>query len=196
MHPKVVAIAITALVLSSSAGLGFAQTPTTAEQPVARNPYGTPSASTYPRADPFNSSPVNPFANAPVHRGIRNPYFGEDNPYVTSTTTPRHKKSTVNPAAGVAEQQSGLNSEDVATLLRQRGYNGINDLHPDPNSIWVWQADGMKNGRRVRLEIDNHGNFLELGASTQPCTSPGADFGAGPLGTGARISEADRCSGR
>jgi len=199
MHPKPVAIAITALVLSSSSGLGFAQNPTPAEQSVGRsatNPYGTPSASTYPRTDPFNSNPVNPFANAPVHRGIRNPYFGEDNPYVTSTATPRHKKSTVNPAVGVAEQQSGLNSEDVTTLLRQRGYTGINDLHADPNSIWVWQADGMKNGQRVRLGIDNHGKLLELGASTQPCTSPGAGFGAGPLGTGARISEANRCSGR
>src|ERR1051325_5343604 len=135
MHLKPVAIAITALVLSS-AGLGVAQTPTPAEQPVGRsatNPYGTPSASTHPRTDPFNSNPVNPFANAPVHRGIRNPYFGEDNPYVTSTATPRPNKSTLNPAAGVAEQQSGLNSEDVSALLRQRGKTGIKEPHPDPS---------------------------------------------------------------
>jgi hypothetical protein len=194
MSPKLI---LPAFLLFSSAGLAFAQTP--ADQSAGRtpaNPYGAPSSSTYPKTDPFNSNPINPFTNAPVHHGIRNPYFGEDNPYITSTATPRHNKNTVNPATAAAEQQSGLNSDDVATLLRQRGYTGVNDLHPDPNSIWVWQADGLKNGRRVRLGIDNRGNLLELGASTQPCTSPGAGFGAGPLGTGARISEADRCSGR
>ena len=199
MRPEHAAIAITALLLANSTGLGFAQTPTPAEQSVGRgtaNPYGPASTSTYPRTDPVNPDPINPFANGPVHRGIRNPYFGEDNPYVTSTATPRHKKSMGNSAAVGAEQQSGLNNEDVANLLRERGYTGVNDLRADPNSIWVWQADGLKNGRRVRLGIDNHGNLLELGAATQPCAAPGAGFGAGPLGTGARISEANRCSGR
>lgn len=129
MRPEHAAIAITALLLlSNSTDLGFAQTPTPAEQSVGRgtaNPYGPPSTSTYPRTDRFNSDPINPFANGPVHRGIRNPYFGEDNPYVTSTATPRHKKSTGNPAAAAAEQQSGLNNEDVANLLRERGYTGL-----------------------------------------------------------------------
>lgn len=189
---------IVSLVWFASTGLVLAQTPTPAEQVTGHNsatPYGTASGA-YSRTDPFNPNPINPYANAPIHHGIRNPYFGEDNPYVTSTATPRHKKNLVNPAEIETQQQSGLTGEDARDLLQQRGYTGINGLRADPNSIWVWQADGMKNGRRVRLGIDNRGNLLELGESSQPCTSPGAGFGAGPLGTGARISEADRCSSR
>jgi hypothetical protein len=97
-----------------------------------------------------------------VQRGIRNSYFGEDNPYVTSTATPRRKKSAVNPADIAAQEQSGLSNADVSSLLRERGYTGVNDLHADPNSIWVWQGDAMKNGRRVRLGVDSRGNLLEL----------------------------------
>jgi len=140
---------------------------------------------------------VNPYANpAPPPRGIRNPYFGEDNPYVTSTATPRRGKALANPAETAAQRQTGLTDVDATSLFRQQGYTGINDVHADPNSIWVWRADAIKNGRRVRLGIDSRGNLLELGGSAQPCTSPGAGFGAGPLGTGARLSEAARCSAR
>lgn len=186
---------IASLFWFTSTGLVFAQT-ILAEQATGRSsvtPYGLPS-STYPKTDPFNPNPVNPYAS--VHGGIRNPYFGEDNPYVTSTATARHKKEVVNPAEASSERQSGLTGEDARELLQRRGYTGINDLHADPSSIWVWQADGVKNGQRVRLGIDNRGNLLELGASKQPCTSPRAGFGPGPLGTGARISEADRCTTR
>lgn len=127
---------------------------------------------------------------------IRNPYFNEDDPYVTSTATPPQKSRAVNPADLAAEQQSGLTNRDARNLLQERDYTRINDLHADPSSAWVWQADGMKNGRRVRLGIDNRGNLLELYSSTQPCAAPDVGIGAGPLGTGARISEANRCANR
>jgi hypothetical protein len=193
MHAHRVFIAVS--VLLGSTGIAVAQT----DQPAAGGPmvHDPKSTNAYPRVDPFNPNPTNSYANPnPIHRDIHNPYFGEDNPYVTSTATPRRKKSAVNPAEAAAQQQSGFANEDVRSLLQQQGYASVNDVHADPNSIWVWQADALKNGRRVRLGIDNRGNLLELGASTQPCTSLGAGFGAGPLGTGARISEADRCSGR
>jgi hypothetical protein len=195
-------IVIAACVLVSGAVTAFAQTYGPGDQPVGSrgvSPFSNPSATGLPRPDPLNSNVANPYANtAPQHRNIRNPYFGEDNPYITSTATPRRKNTAVkqNPADTAAQQQSGLTGEDASTLFRQRGYTGVSDLHADPNSLWVWQADAVKNGRRVRLGIDNHGNLLELGASTQPCTSPGAGFGAGPLGTGARISDANRCLNR
>jgi hypothetical protein len=193
-------VIIVTLALLGSTEIALSQTSGPGDQPTNGGPgtrYSRSPAGSFSGTDPLNSNVANPFGNpAPVHRGIRNPYFGEDNPYVTSTATPRRKKSPGNPADAVAQQQSGLTNADVTGLARERGYTGLNDLHADPNSVWVWQADAMKNGRRVRLGVDNRGNLLELGASTQPCASPGAGFGAGPLGTGARLSEATRCSGR
>lgn len=193
---------IAASMLLSSAGLALSQTSAPADQPAGSSfipGYNLPNPSTSrpTRADPFNPNPINPYANAAPHRGIRNPYFGADNPYVTSTATPRRGKGMVNPAEASAQRQSGLTAADARDLLQQQGYTGINDLHADPNSIGVWQADALKDGRRVRVGIDYRGNVLDPGAHPQPCTSPGAGFGgAGPLGTGARISEADRCAGR
>ena len=192
-------VVIVTSALLCSTGIALSQTAgsdqPTIGGPLARRPSAPPGSTT--RTDPLSSNVANPFGNpAPVQRGIRNPYFGEDNPYVTSTATPRRKKSAVNPADIAAQEQSGLSNADVSSLLRERGYTGVNDLHADPNSIWVWQGDALKNGRRVRLGVDSRGNLLELGGSTQPCASPGAGFGAGPLGTGARLSEATRCSGR
>lgn len=62
MSPKLI---LPAFLLFSGAGLAFAQTP--ADQSAGRtsaNSYGAPSSSTYPKTDPFNSNPINPFANA------------------------------------------------------------------------------------------------------------------------------------
>ena len=176
----------------------LSQTSNPADQPLGRSPAPRHdgASNAHNRPDPFNPNPINPYGNAPARHDIRNPYFNEDNPYVTSTATPPHKGSVVNPAELAAQQQSGLTNNDARNLLRERGYTGINDLHADPSSAWVWQADGLKNGRRVRVGIDSHGNLLELGASTQPCTASGVGIGAGPLGTGARISEANRCANR
>src|SRR5436305_557029 len=191
-------ILMAASVLLASAGIGNAQTSAPSTEPrsgaVSPNSLASPSS----RTDPFNSNVVNPYANpAPPRRGIRNPYFGEDNPYVTSTATPRRAtKGAVNSPEIAAQRQTGLTDADATSLFRQQGYTGISDLHADPNSVWAWQADALRNGRRVRLGIDSRGNFHELGGSPKPCTSPGAGFGAGPLGTGARLSEASSCATR
>jgi hypothetical protein len=114
-----------------------------------------------------------------------------------TTATPHKKPPAQNPADSSAQRQSGLTNGQARSLLEQGGYTGVGGLHAEPNSIWVWQADAMKNGRRVRLGIDYRGNLLELsGGAARPCTTAGAGFGPGPLGTGARLSEADRCSGQ
>ena len=122
---------------------------------------------------------------------------GAASAYPLSTAIPHKKGVPKNPAETAAQRQSGLSDAQARSLLQQGGYNGISDLHAEPNSIWVWQADAMKNGRRVRLGIDYRGNLVEIsGGSARPCTAPGAGFGAGPLGTGTRLSEATRCSGQ
>jgi len=100
------------------------------------------------------------------------------------------------PRAAAAQHQSGLTEAQARGLLQQRGYNSVNTLQPQPNSIWVWQADALKNGRPVRLGIDYRGNVLELGATATPCTLPGMSPTTGGFGVGARLSEASRCSGR
>ena len=193
-------ILIAASVLLVSAGLALAQTSPLPPEPrsgVAGPPYARAPTSPAARSDPSGVNVANPSANpAPPPRGIRNPYFGEDNPYVTGTATPRRGKAAGSPAETSAQRQSGLSDADARSLLQQQGYAGVTELRAEPNSVWVWQADATKNGRRVRLGIDHRGNLLELGASTQPCTPPGAGFGAGPLGTGARLSEASRCANR
>jgi hypothetical protein len=195
MHARQILIA--ALLLVGGAGIAVAQTSTSPEQPRrgAATQYSDP-ANPYSSTGDVNSNVVNPYANSVApHRSTHNPYFNKANPYA-STATPGQKPPGVNPAEAAATRQSGVTDADARSLLQQQGYTGINGLHADPNSIWVWQADALKNGRRVRLGIDYRGNLLELGASAQPCISPGAGFGAGPLGTGARLSEADRCSSR
>jgi len=100
------------------------------------------------------------------------------------------------PRAAAAQHQSGLSETQARGLLQQRGYNGVNTLQAEPNSIWVWQADALKNGRPVRLGIDYRGNVLELGATATPCNLPGMSPTTGGFGVGARLSEASRCSGR
>ena len=107
-----------------------------------------------------------------------------------------NKPPKQNPAGNAAQQQSGLSEAQARSLLQQQGYTSLNTPQAQPNSIWVWQADAMKNGRRVRLGIDYRGNVLELGGSTTPCGIPGMSPPAGGFGVGARLSEASGCSAR
>jgi hypothetical protein len=100
------------------------------------------------------------------------------------------------PAVSAAQRQSGLSEVQARSLLQQQGYASVSTLEAQPNSVWVWQADAMKNGRRVRLGIDHRGNLLELGGSATPCTLPGLSPTVGGLGVGTRLSEATSCSGR
>ena len=113
------------------------------------------------------------------------------------TTMSREKKAAAqDPVAAAAQRQSGLSEAQARSLLQQQGYASVNTLQPQPNSLWVWQADAMKNGRPVRLGIDYRGNVLELGATATPCALPGMSPTVGGFGVGARLSEASRCAGR
>jgi len=106
------------------------------------------------------------------------------------------KPGPPDPAVQAAQKQSGLSEVQARSLLQQRGYASVNGLQAQPNSVWVWQADVMKDGRPLRIGIDYRGNVLELGATATPCTLPGMAPTTGGFAVGARLSEASRCSGR
>jgi len=121
--------------------------------------------------------------------------------YQEQTGSPRamaRQKKPVqqDPAVSAAQRQSGLSEVQARNLLQQQGYASFGTLEAQPNSVWVWQADAMKNGKRVRLGIDHRGNLLELGVSATPCALPGLSPNVGGFGVGTRLSEATRCSGR
>jgi hypothetical protein len=113
------------------------------------------------------------------------------------TPAPRVKRPPADPSADAALRQSGLSEAQARTLLSDGGYAGISDLHAEPNSIWIWQADAMRNGRRVRLGIDYRGNVTQIspGLAT-PCTSPGVNLGVGGFRVGPSLSEVTGCTGR
>ena len=102
---------------------------------------------------------------------VRPRYPSSPSSYSSSATRLRTQKIDRNSAA--AQQQSGLDQAEATSLITTQGYSRVGEVRPDPNSIWVWQADAMKNGRRVRLGIDNHGHLLEISnGQPQPCTTP------------------------
>ena len=113
------------------------------------------------------------------------------------TGAPNAKKPVKqDPAATAAQQQSGISEVQARSVLQQQGYASVTTLQAQPNSIWVWQADAMKNGRHVRLGIDYRGNVAELGGPAQPCAMPGMSSGVAGFGVGSRLSEATGCAGR
>lgn len=75
--------------------------------------------------------------------------------------------SSVNPSAnsvrsGDAGLQPGANSfteGQARGRIEDRGYTDVGQLHKDQNSIW--QAEAMKDGRRVRVGLDFRGNVAE-----------------------------------
>jgi hypothetical protein len=113
------------------------------------------------------------------------------------TNKPRVKAKAIDPLAEAARRQSGIDEPQARNLLQSGGYDRISDLRAQPNSVWVWQADGMKDGRRVRVGIDYRGKVLELSTNAAvPCASPGIGTGVGSFGVGSRLSEATACAGR
>jgi hypothetical protein len=149
---------------------------------------------TYRSKVDLNANVANPFANpATPSRKPSNIYGKEANPYAPNISA-TSKNTGVSPAEAAAARQSGVTDADARSILQQQGYTGVAGLRAEPNSVWVWQADAIKNGRRTRLGIDYRGNLMELGAA-QPCSAPGQGFGLqSPLGTGVRLSEASRCT--
>lgn len=64
--------------------------------------------------------------------------------------------------AGNAALEPGANSFTEGQARRRiedRGYTNVDQLHKDQNSIW--QAEAMKDGRRVRVGVDFRGNVVE-----------------------------------
>jgi len=133
-------------------------------------------------------------AKKPGAKESRPPRYPSDPPNYQSCL-PRVQAGKSDPNSAAAQQQSGLSQPQATSLMTSQGYTRIGDVHADPNSIWVWQADAMKNGRPVRLGIDHKGTLVETSSGlARPCTQPGAGFATGSIGVGARLSEATSCS--
>lgn len=73
--------------------------------------------------------------------------------------------SSPNPAptrSGDTGLQPGANSfteGQARGRIEDHGYTDVKQLHKDQNSIW--QAEAMKDGRRVRVGLDFRGNVAE-----------------------------------
>jgi hypothetical protein len=188
-------ILIAALLLVSSTAPTSAQTP---RDQTSGTETGTELHALPPGPVDLNANVANPYANSPAPRKKPATLHNDEstNPYPAVVPTQRHN-APADPAGVTATRQSGLTDAQAKTILQQQGYTRIGDLQANPNSIWVWQADAIKNGQRVRLGIDYRGNLLELGSAASPCTGPQAGFGRpSPLGAGVRLSESSSCSGR
>jgi hypothetical protein len=115
--------------------------------------------------------------------------------YPSSASRLRVQK--IDPHEAAAQQQSGLGQAEATSLITSRGYTRVGEVLADPNSVWVWQADAVKNGRPVHLGIDHRGNLLETPTGlARPCTQLGAGFATGSIGVGSRLSEATSCASR
>lgn len=169
----------------------------------AQTPPATPSQPTAPSPYPAGRSSVSPYPTAPYHPAT--PYATSRYPsshYPTSQyPTSRYPSSPstasgqpVTPAEAAAQRQSGLSEANVQALLQSQGYTKLNSIQADPGSVWVWQADAVKDGRPVRVGVDYRGNVLVIAPeANRPCTGPGLNFGVGGLGPGARLSAARSC---
>jgi putative membrane protein len=79
-------------------------------------------------------------------------------PSVGTSTNPNANATR----AGNAALEPGANSFTEGQARRRiedRGYTNVDQLHKDQNSIW--QAEAMKDGRRVRVGVDFRGNVVE-----------------------------------
>ena len=64
------------------------------------------------------------------------------------------------PANAALERGANSFTEGQARRrIEDRGYTNVDQLHKDQNSIW--QAEAMKDGRRVRVGVDFRGNVVE-----------------------------------
>jgi hypothetical protein len=183
--------------------------------PAAAQALGAANSSLPNPASPYLPGPANPYlpsrsgagaapqpgsaaAPNPAHPGQPGPTSAYGSNPANYATTPESAKRTLTPQQRASQRQSGLTQTQAKTLLEDKGYQRIVKVEADPSSLWVWQADVIKDGRPTRVGIDYRGNVLDL-SSTQarPCREPGVRLGAtGGLAVGSRLSQADSCAGR
>ena len=162
--------------------------------------YHLPTASNYPSnalnhpSTPSNypSTPLNYPATTLNYPSTGSNYRSTALNYPSNQS--RLRTRNIDPGMAAAQRQSGLNQADATSLMRTQGYTQLGEVQADPNSIWVWQADAMKNGRRVQLGIDDHGNLSDISAGqNQPCTIPGVGLSAASMGVGSGLSGVASC---
>jgi hypothetical protein len=190
-------IACAALCFVGAMSTGSAQNTTPVDRSTGLPAATAPNENASGILPPTTSGPKKPGA-----RQARPPYASSPLSYGSSplnypSSEARLRTQQLDPNKAAAMRQSGLNQGGATSLITTQGYTRVGEVQADPNSIWVWQADAMKNGRPVRLGINNRGTLVEIsGGQTQPCATPGAGFGAGPMGVGSRLAEAANCSAR
>ena len=89
------------------------------------------------------------------------------NPQTSPNAAPPSAGTSANPNAsstqgGGAGLEPGANSFTEGQARRRiedHGYTNVGGLHKDQNSLW--QAEAMKDGRRVRVGVDFRGNVAE-----------------------------------
>lgn len=161
-------------------------------------------ANPYPSAlpaqgNPGPASPSRNYGTNPANYGVApNPAAAYGSNPANYVSTPESTKREATPQQRAAQQQSGLDEAAAKSLLEQKGYRNIVSVEAHPNSLWVWQADVLKDGRPTRVGIDYRGSVLDLSTpQARPCTMPGVQAGAvGGLAVGSRLSQSDACSGR
>jgi hypothetical protein len=159
------------------------------------NPY--PSAAAAPGNQGAAPPTSNYGSNPQNYGGVPNPgaSYGSNPANYVSTPGLGHTKDEATPQQRAAEQQSGLNEAAARSLLEQKGYKKIGGVEADPDSLWVWQADVMKDGRPTRVGIDYRGDVLDLSSTqAQPCAVPGVQLGVVGNAVGSRLSQSDACA--
>lgn len=166
-----------------------------------RNPYPAPPTTPGPTTPapsstaPYATIPYHPTTPYPTSQYPTTRYPTSQYPTASYPSSPATASGRpLTPAEAAAQKQSGLSEADVQTLLQNQGYSRLNSIQADPGSLWVWQADAVKNGRPVRVGVDYRGQILVISPqANRPCASPGVNFGIGGLGVGARMSAAASC---
>ena len=190
-------IACAALCLVGAMSTGSAQNTPSLDRSTGLPAVTAPNDNTSGIRPPTTSGPKKPGAREAPPPYASSPLSYRSNPLNYLSSEPRLRTQNIDPKSVAAQRQSGLNQAEATSLITRQGYTRIGEVDADPNSIWVWQADAMKNGRPVRLGINNRGTLVEIsGGQTQPCAMPGVGFGTGPIGVGSRLSEVTNCSTR
>jgi len=97
-------------------------------------------------------------------------------------------------AADIPPKGSSFTETQARSHLESQGYRRLSNVHADPNSTAIWQADAMKDGQPVRVGIDYRGIVSELGGAAKPPCEARGGAGSGRAGIG--FATAGVCAGR
>ena len=80
-------------------------------------------------------------------------------PPSAGTSANPNASSTRGGGAGLESGANSFTEGQARRRIEDHGYTNVGGLHKDQNSLW--QAEAMKDGRRVRVGVDFRGNVAE-----------------------------------